>query len=136
MSKGDRRKSHMLLNFLVVGIGGFTGAGLRYLIGEMPVFAFAAFPLSTFLINVTGAFAVGLIAEFAAYSSGISPLVVLFLKTGLCGGFTTFSAFSLESANMLLDGRTSVCLFYTFSSVILGVCAIFASRYVFRLFFV
>lgn len=117
-------------------MGGFTGAGLRYLITEIPIFASVAFPLSTFLINVTGAFAVGFITEFAAHSRGISPFVVLFLKIGLCGGFTTFSALLLEGADMLLDGKTSTCLFYTLSSLILGVCAIFASRYVFRLFFV
>ena len=88
---------------LIVGAGGAVGAVLRYLIGLIPLNPENGFPIKTFLINVAGCFVIGLVAALAARAS-LNPRITLFLKVGICGGFTTFSTFSLE-AYSLFDGR-------------------------------
>ena len=80
---------------LWVGAGGFLGAVGRYLLGLVPFEG--DFPLMTFLVNFAGAVAIGAITEVAGATSALSAEAALFLKTGVCGGFTTFSAFSLET---------------------------------------
>ena len=81
---------------LCVGAGGFCGAIARYLLGLLPYQG--QFPLITFVINFTGAVAIGAVVEAASIRPGmLPPNAVLFVKTGLCGGFTTFSTFSLET---------------------------------------
>lgn len=81
---------------LCVGAGGFCGAIARYLLGLLPYQG--QFPLITFVINFTGAVAIGAVVEAASVRPGMLPSnAVLFVKTGLCGGFTTFSTFSLET---------------------------------------
>ena len=78
---------------LCVGAGGFLGAIARYLLGLIPYQG--DFPLITFAINFVGAFIIGVVFEVANIRPGmLSDNAVLFLKTGLCGGFTTFSTFS------------------------------------------
>lgn len=75
---------------LLVGLGGALGAVCRYLIGRIPVHA--PFPILTLLINVTGALLIGAVTGFMLRGNGLSEAAVLFWKTGVCGGFTTFSA--------------------------------------------
>ena len=87
--------------FLFVGLGGALGAVLRYAISLFPYKG--TFPVLTFITNVLGALLIGYIAGAAA-RRGLSRNLVLFLRTGVCGGFTTFSTFSLE-AYSLFDGR-------------------------------
>ena len=79
---------------LCVGLGGFIGSVGRYLLGLVPVEG--DFPLMTFAVNFAGAVLIGAVFEAATEGSGLPDNAVLFLKTGVCGGFTTFSAFSLE----------------------------------------
>ena len=74
---------------LWVGAGGFLGAVGRYLLGLVPFEG--DFPLMTFLVNFAGAVAIGAITEVAGATSALSAEAALFLKTGVCGGFTTFS---------------------------------------------
>ena len=90
------REIHMI-KYLCVGLGGAVGAMLRYLIGLVPVGASNGFPIKTLLINILGAFVIGVLAVLGEKHS-LPPLLVLTLKTGVCGGFTTFSTFSLETA--------------------------------------
>ena len=90
-----------MLNCLAVGAGGFLGAVLRYLCSLLPLGRDGGFPVGTLLVNVLGAFAIGLIAAAAARHAALSPRMILFLKTGICGGFTTFSTFSLEALALL-----------------------------------
>ena len=78
---------------LWVGAGGFLGAVGRYLLGLVPFEG--DFPLMTFLVNFAGAVAIGAITEVTGATSALSAEAALFLKTGVCGGFTTFSTFSL-----------------------------------------
>ena len=87
------------MNSLMVGLGGFIGANLRYWAGII-IPAKGALPI-TFFINIIGALLIGLVSGWAMKSAP-NPQLVLFLKVGLCGGFTTFSSFSFGS---LADDR-------------------------------
>lgn len=80
----------MILNCLFVGLGGFVGSVLRYLVSLIPLEHESGFPLVTLGINVLGAFLLGLIMAFGR-DTGLDPRTLLFLKVGVCGGFTTFS---------------------------------------------
>ena len=113
---------------LFVGIGGFIGSVCRYLIGLIPLSPSNGFPVKTLVINVAGAFAIGLIAAAAAKNADISPRIVLLLKTGICGGFTTFSTFALEISDMLRGGSWAAAAAYMLLSLILGVAAVFAAE--------
>lgn len=106
---------------ICVGLGGFVGASLRYLCGLLP-FA-GGFPLITLLINLTGSFCIGLIAAISG--QWLSPNLTLFLKTGLCGGFTTFSTFSLETFQLIDGGKTPVAIAYGVLSVCLCLLGVF-----------
>ncbi|MBP3486821.1 MAG: fluoride efflux transporter CrcB [Roseburia sp.] len=115
-------------NCLVVGIGGFIGAVLRYLISLVPVKSQAGFPLKTLIINITGAFLIGLIAAWATKNHVSDSRMVLFLKVGICGGFTTFSTFAFESTELMQKGHAATALTYMLLSVGLGVLAVFAAQ--------
>ncbi|MFA5537329.1 MAG: fluoride efflux transporter CrcB [Bacillota bacterium] len=113
---------------IVVGLGGFLGSILRYGLGRISVAG--DFPLMTMLINILGSFIIGVVAELAKDKTAVSPNTVLFLQTGLLGGFTTFSAFSLETMvlfqeNKYLAGSTYAILtvILCFTGTILGMLA-------------
>lgn len=108
---------------LLVAAGGACGAVLRYLFGLIPIPG--AFPFVTLAINFLGSLAIGAISEMALGESALSPRTVLFLKTGFCGGFTTFSTFSLETFDLIEQGRAWMAGAYAVASVALcvfGVC--------------
>lgn len=86
------------MGFLFVAMGGAVGAAGRYAISLIP--CKTAFPTLTFITNIAGAVLIGFIVGIAESKEDFSPNAVLFLKTGLCGGFTTFSTFSLEAYNL------------------------------------
>ena len=113
---------------LFVGIGGFIGSVCRYLIGLIPLSPSNGFPVKTLVINIAGAFAIGLIAAAAAKNADISPRIVLLLKTGICGGFTTFSTFALEISDLVRGGSWAAAAAYMLLSLILGVAAVFAAE--------
>lgn len=92
-----------MIKCLCVGLGGAAGAMLRYLIGLVPVGASNGFPVKTLLINILGAFVIGVLAVLGEKHS-LPPLLVLTLKTGVCGGFTTFSTFALETSQLFQNG--------------------------------
>lgn len=118
----------MLIDCLAVGAGGALGAMGRHLLGLLPVKPENGFPLITLLINMAGAFFIGLIAAAAARVGKFDPRVLLFLKTGLCGGFTTFSTFSLEATGLLQDGKAVSAGLYMTLSVVLCVAAVFLAQ--------
>lgn len=113
-----------MLNCLLVGIGGFIGAVLRYLISLIPIKNPVSFPVNTFIINIVGAFAIGCIAFAVSKNENIDPKLLLLLKVGVCGGFTTFSTFALETAELIKGGSVAVALIYVLTSVILSVFAV------------
>ena len=119
-----------MLNCLVVALGGGIGACLRYLIGLLPLKEPFTFPVKTLFINILGCFVIGLIAAIAAKTTSLSPRTVLFIKTGLCGGFTTFSTFALETETLLKTGHIGLAVLYVALSVVVGVGLAFAGQLV------
>ena len=123
-----RYRGGLMINCLFVGIGGFIGSVCRYLIGLIPVSESTEFPIKTLCINVTGSFLIGLIAFSVQGGKNIDPRMVLFLKVGICGGFTTFSTFSLETFGLLQKGSTVTAAVYIICSVLLGLAAVLAAK--------
>lgn len=117
-----------MIECIVVGAGGFIGAVCRYLIGLIPVNENLAFPVKTFAINILGSFIIGLIAGLALKNNALNPRAVLFLKVGICGGFTTFSSFALETGDLIKGGNTAMALVYVILSVTAGVAAVFGGQ--------
>ena len=113
---------------LCVGAGGALGAILRYLIGLIDLHSAAGFPYKTLAINVIGSFAIGCIAALAGARSEVSPNLILFLKVGICGGFTTFSTFALESTELIQSGKPVLAVLYMAASVILSLAAVAAAQ--------
>lgn len=101
------------MSFLWVAAGGALGAAGRYAISLLPVKSI--FPILTLLTNLLGAVVIGFIAGLVSEKEELPPNLVLFTKTGLCGGFTTFSTFSLEAyelfdAQQYATGGIYICL--------------------------
>lgn len=116
------------MNILAVGLGGALGAVCRYLLGQVIPKLGSGFPLATFAVNLLGCFAIGLVVGIAGRHTDIDPRLILFLQTGICGGFTTFSTFSLESLTLIEEGRITIGILYIVLSVLLGLFALLAAR--------
>lgn len=117
-----------MIECIIVGAGGWIGAVCRYLIGLIPLGDQSVFPLKTFLINVAGSFVIGVIAALAWKSRPLNPRLVLFLKTGVCGGFTTFSSFALETEELIKNGNMPMALLYACLSMAGGILAAAAGQ--------
>ncbi len=113
---------------IYVGIGGCIGAILRYIVTmQSAKMMNSSFPVGTLIVNVVGGFLIGMIAELSISTDLISPNLKLFLTTGIMGGLTTFSTFSLETITLMSDGRylfgmLNVCLnvFLSLGGVVLA----------------
>jgi fluoride exporter len=116
---------------ILVGIGGFLGSVGRYLIGTWLSGTPGSFPVSTFLVNISGCLLIGLFAG-AVERWDWMPESRLLITTGFCGGFTTFSAFALENAGLLQDKDYALAGLYIILSVSLGIAATFAGLAVMR----
>ena len=114
----------MFCNCLAVGAGGALGAVCRYGMSLLPVLQRGAFPLPTLLTNLLGAILIGLVVGAGQRWANLSPTLLLFLRVGVCGGFTTFSTFSVETAGLLQSGKTGLAMLYTALSLLLGVTAV------------
>lgn len=117
----------LFLNCVFVGLGGFVGSVLRYLVSLIPLRHDSCFPLLTLAINVLGAFALGLIMAAAGRNPSFDPRTLLFLKVGICGGFTTFSTFALEAQGLLSGGKPGTAVLYMLLSVVLCVGAVYGA---------
>ncbi len=115
-----------MTGFLFVGLGGAVGAMLRYAISLMPYRG--TFPMLTLITNVMGAVLIGFVAGVAVKHE-LPDNVVKFLKTGICGGFTTFSTFSLETYNLCDSGKYILAGVYALLSVILCFAGIVLGMY-------
>ncbi|KCZ54669.1 hypothetical protein HY29_14040 [Hyphomonas beringensis] len=120
--------------FLAVAAGGALGAALRHGVGLLAVRHLpAGWPHGTFLVNILGSLLMGLfIGWLALRSQGEPQAMRLFLATGLLGGFTTFSAFSLEVSNFIRSGDVTKAALYAVLSVTLGLLALFIGLWIAR----
>lgn len=113
------------MGWFFVGLGGFLGSVARYLI-SLVIPAATGFPFATFVVNIVGSFALGYFAGLDLSGRITSDNMSLFLRVGVCGGFTTFSTFSLESVRMIEGGSYGLAAFYMAASAVLCVLATFA----------
>lgn len=113
-------------SYFIVFVGGGLGAALRHGVNRGALALFGpAFPYGTLLVNVIGALLMGALAELFLMKSGLSQEFKLFLTTGLLGGFTTFSAFSLEAGLMWQRSDYATLAAYAVGSVVLSIAALF-----------
>jgi fluoride exporter len=115
------------MGYLIVFLGGGIGAALRHGVNLAAArFAGTAFPYGTMTVNVVGSLAMGLIAAYFAFRGDASQHWRLFLTTGILGGFTTFSAFSLDVALLYERGELALAALYVAVSVAVSIAALFA----------
>lgn len=117
--------------WLIVGLGGFLGSVCRYLLSLLPYAQRSGFPMITLLINITGAFIIGMLAGVAGRYAGESSGWMLFLRVGFCGGFTTFSTFALELSGLMNSGRFLAGIAYVTLSVLFGVLSVYGGKALF-----
>ncbi|WJR66529.1 fluoride efflux transporter CrcB [Neorhizobium sp. CSC1952] len=116
-----------MINMLIVAIGGAAGSVLRYLVGVWTLRQFGPnFPWGTLTVNVVGSFAIGFLAELIARRLNASPEMRLLIVTGFLGGFTTFSAFSLDVVALFERGAGFIAATYIVASVAVSLGAVFA----------
>jgi len=116
-----------VMSYLLVFVGGGLGASLRHLINVTCARALGtAFPWGTFIINITGSTVMGLIAGYLAFKGEASQPWRLFLMTGILGGYTTFSAYSLDAALLYERGELGLAALYVVGSVVLSIAGLFA----------
>lgn len=114
------------MNFLFVALGGALGAVLRYAISLIPVKT--EFPILTLVTNIVGAVAIGFIVGIVSEKENTSPNIVLFWKTGVCGGFTTFSTFSLEAVTLFENKMYCLSGLYVALSVAFCLLGVFCGK--------
>ena len=119
--------------YLIVFIGAGVGGALRHgvNVGAAKLFGLG-FPFGTFIVNIVGSFAMGLLAGFFVYRAGVPQHLRLFLTTGFLGGFTTFSSFSLDAALLIERHAYAMAAGYVIGSVAAGLSALFFGLAVFR----
>jgi fluoride exporter len=130
----DQRKQEKVMpHILLVALGGGLGAALRHLanMGALRLFG-PNFPYGTMGINILGSFVMGVFIELLVRRAGSSNELRLFVATGILGGFTTFSAFSLDFAVLFERGAMGQALFYALASVILSILALFLGLWLVR----
>jgi len=108
---------------IAIGAGSFIGGVCRYLLTLLiQTKTTTNFPLGTLIVNILGCFFIGLV--FGFFDKGqVSHEWKLFVATGILGGFTTFSAFSIETFTLFREGHAEYALIYVFASVLLGLAA-------------
>jgi CrcB protein len=115
------------MSYLLVFFGGGLGATLRHVINMMSArWLGVAFPYGTFIINITGSLVMGLIAGYLSFKGEAAQPWRLFLMTGILGGYTTFSAYSLDSVLLYERGEIGLAVFYVVGSVVIAIAGLIA----------
>jgi len=118
-----------------VAMGGALGSVARYFVSTVQSPTWTGFPYGIFIVNVSGGFIMGLLTELLALKFSVSPEIRAFLTTGILGGYTTFSTFSLESA-LLIERQAYVsATLYVVGSAILSIAALFCGLWVVRMIY-
>ncbi len=121
------------MNYLIVFLGAGLGGALRHGVNvSVPRLVDTTLPFHTLFINILGSALMGMIAEYFALRSGLPQAWRLFLTTGILGGFTTFSAFSLETALLYERGQLGWAAAYAIGSVVLSVGGLFGGLWIVR----
>ena len=121
------------MGFAIVFLGAGIGGALRHGVNMAAARYFGfGFPFGTLIVNILGSFLMGLLAGYFAYQTGIPQHIRLFLTTGILGGFTTFSAFSLDAALLIERHAYGHAAAYVAASVLIGLAALFAGILVFQ----
>jgi CrcB protein len=124
---------HHTLAFLLIFLGGGIGSMLRHAVNQTSAALFGVnFPWGTLLVNIIGSLAMGLLAGWFAFRGEGGQLLRLFLATGILGGFTTFSAFSLDAALLWESGRAVTAGIYAVGSVAAAILGVFAGIAIMR----
>ena len=111
-------------SIFLVGLGGFLGSVARYLVAVLFAgYLSSTFPFATLTVNVVGCFLIGVLFALSDRGNILSPEWRIFLTTGFCGGFTTFSTFSYESLRLMQDGEFLYLALYASISVMVGFAA-------------
>jgi len=117
----------MLRTLLLIGTGSFLGGIGRYLLQQsMQRWFPSSMPWGTLSVNIAGCFVIGIVYALAGKGNLLTPEMRLFLATGICGGFTTFSSFAYENVSMVIDREYYYPLLYVFLSVAVGFAAVYA----------
>jgi fluoride exporter len=125
-----------MYTYLSVALGGALGSMARYATGVyVGRWLGTAFPWSTLLINIVGSFLIGAFAESFALRWDVSQSTRVFLVVGICGGYTTFSTFSLDVVTLINRGETLTAGAYIVASVALGLLALYGGLHAMRLIF-
>src|ERR1700760_4235503 len=121
MAAHQKERKLSLQLIIAVALGGAIGSVARYLVGIGSGKLFGLdFPWGTLIINIVGSFLIGAFVESFALKGEVPQVVRVFLTVGICGGFTTFSTFSLDSYLLMDRGQWGPAAFYTIGSVVLG----------------
>lgn len=116
-----------MLNILLVAVGGAIGSVARYLVGLGATrLAGPNFPFGTLTVNIAGAFAIGLLVEMIARRFDASAEMRVFIVTGILGGFTTWSSFTLDTMVLFERGEIGLSALYLLASLLVSFVAVFA----------
>jgi len=111
---------------LLVGFGGFVGSIARFFVSKLNLhWHFLSIPMGTLTVNILGSLIIGFIVGISSKSELITPGFRLFLMVGVCGGFTTFSSFTLENFTLMQNGQFVTVLIYTGLSIFFGFLAVY-----------
>jgi CrcB protein len=114
------------VEYIIIGIGGILGANARYVVANWASQRLGAdFPYGTLIINVSGSFLLGFFMAFALDRAFLHPNYRLFVATGFCGAYTTFSTFTYESLRLLQDGSFVLGFANMIGSLLVGMFAVF-----------
>ena len=126
--------SHQRFVFLLIFVGGGIGSMLRHAVNQTTAAALGVnFPYGTLLVNIIGSFIIGLLAGWFALRGGSSQSLRLFLTTGIVGGFTTFSAFTLDTALLWERGQLGVAALYALGTITAGMISLCAGLAIVRI---